>query len=196
MVTNVLRRMWGQPAASRRLGIAFVVGLALLLGHNVVWLAHHQTRLSCSERVCTSPRRLERVAWRSRTPKISLLALYYLLNDRIPHARLTIPSSWRREKPQLEELSRLEVDVSDGELLVAPGYVEQLRRSGARRHRSIRGDLTWARTRPAPDMAVEVEDYVFLFDAATTDYVVAEAPGEGGPIFVMPRSAYAGVAAR
>jgi hypothetical protein len=196
-VINVMRRMRDRYASPPRLGVAFVVALTLLLGSNVFWLARRQaTKGSCAEKVCLSPRALEKVAWKSRNAKISYLALYYLLNERIPHSRLTIPRSWRSQKAQFEEISRVRVQISKKRLLIDSRHLDGLLPSGERRERTLRGDVRFARTENATEGAIE--RYIFLFDEGITDYVVAESREESGagPIFVISLAAYAKTAVR
>lgn len=176
----------------RRLGAVFVAAMALLIAHNVYWLYRNQVDLTCKEKLCVWPRELEKSAWASRNPKITDLAIYYLLNDRIGGARLTIPSWWQRRRWELEHLARLEVQVAERPLLVDPAAVRPLRKESDLRRRWVR------RGEPAEGgrSVVIKHDVFFLFDDAAVDYVVAETDRGSGPIFVLPRARYAQVARR
>lgn len=171
-----------------------MVGLASMLGHNLYWLVRNQVQRGCNEKLCVSPSELETVAWRASNPKISKLALYYLLARRIPHATLTIPPAWRRERADLEDIARVRALVGKTTLLVAATHVDRLSGLGITRQRRLRVD--GVRRGPTEQRGREPETYVFLFDETATDYVVAETEDEKGPIFVMPRSVHAEVAPR
>lgn len=169
-------------ADPRRLGMAFVVGLVVLLAHNAYWLVRNQTQPSCRERLCVSPRSLERFARRSGDPRIVGLANNYFLRRKIPHTRLAVPRWFAGEKWNLEHLSRLRVEVSRDPFIIDPQHVERLRKTSTARR-------AWRRRKPAQVLYLRL-------DPRATEYVLAQTDEDHGPIFVMPRSEYAEVAAR
>jgi hypothetical protein len=174
-----------QHATPRRVAIAFVALLALLVAHNVYWLVRNQRGLSCKEKVCVSPLSLERYARLSANPKIFALANYYFLNRHIPHARLAVPPWMAPLEWNLEHLSQLRVEVGDGPLLIDPRHAERLAETSTKRR-------LWDRRRRGQP---ESGRMLYLRVApGSTDYVVAETGKAGDPIFILPTSEYAAVA--
>jgi len=167
----------------RLVAIAVAAVLVLFLVHNVYWLVRNQTERPCNQRVCRSPRSLEAVTRLSPNPKVVALATFYFLNRRIPNSRLAIPPWLARQQWNLEHLSRLRVEVSDQPFLVDPRHTEQLRRASTASRPFRRSPRGAAR------------DLILLVDQKAGDYVFAETAQATGPVFVMPRSRYAEVAA-
>lgn len=163
--------------------MAVAVVLVLFLVHNVYWLIRNQTERPCDQRVCRSPRSLEAVTRLSPNPKVVALATFYFLNRRIPDSRLAIPPWLANQQWNLEHLARLRVEVSDRPFLVDPRHTERLRRASTASRRFRRTPRGAAR------------DLLLLVGQKAGDYVFAETAQANGPIFVMPRSQYAEVAA-
>jgi hypothetical protein len=113
------------------------------------------------------------------------LASWYFLNERIPHARLAIPRRMADQEWNLEHLARLRVEVSDKPFLVGDEHVERLIGSASGRRELPRRRKSQPRR------------YLYLhYQPDANDYVLAETDEPNGPVFVMPRSDYARVAAR
>ncbi len=185
------RTGWRRVAGPRRLAIAFVVGLAALSLQNVYWLVRNQTELSCQQRVCVWPRALHKVASLSSSRKARVLAIYHLLNQKIPDATLTIPSWMAGDRWSLEHLARVRVQISPERLTIPRGHIGRLKRLSLERDRLLRPD-------PRGGPGRVYQHIHFVFDEGSTDYVIAEAGKRRikDPLFLLPRSEYDRIVAR
>ncbi len=178
---------WRRVAAPQRLAIAFVVGLVALCIQNVYWLVRNQTELSCQQRVCVRPRPLYLVASQNR--KSRGLAIYHLLNQRIPDATVTVPPWMRTHAWYLEHLANVRVQIAPEPLMIAPGHTKRLKKLAAERDRVERRGGRGGPRHP-------YQPIHFVFDKSSTDYVIAETGGIEDPLFLLPRSEYDRIARR
>lgn len=162
-----------------------VLGFGVLLADNVYWLVRNQIRLSCTYKVCVSPRSIETVTRSSTNPQIAAVGNWYFLGQRIANTTLAIPRHMARQRWHVEHLARVRLEVSDKPFIVNPRDVPNLQETSTE-HRELR----WWRGK-------SVRSRVYLrFDPRARDYVVAETDKPDGPVFVMPRSEYQAVATR
>jgi hypothetical protein len=180
-----------QAAGPRTLAIAFVAGLAVLSVQNVYWLVRNQTELSCQQRVCVWPRALYKVASQASSRKARVLAIYHLLNQKIPDATLTIPRWMAGHKWSFEHLAGVHVQISPEPLRIDNSHTSRLKQLSQERDRLARRvtDEDGRRRR-------RYQHIHFYFDKTATDYVIAEVGAVTDPIFLLPRAEYERVAQR
>jgi hypothetical protein len=161
---------------------AFVAALGLFLAHNLVWLVTNQVRRPCTQKLCASPRDLEKVAGRSTHPRIATsTTLLYFLAQRIPHGTpLRLPPWMAPHQLLFAQVARLAPYLADHPYTISAAQAEGFRR-GARAERA------WQRrggSRPI------VQPVIVVLDEGATEYVLAELEGQAyGPLFLVPRAA-------
>jgi hypothetical protein len=171
-------------ATRRRLALAFVAMLALVLVDGVVRAVHLQRTMPCDQRLCRSPRDLEQWARRFRHPDISArVANFYLLRRHLAHTTVMVGPAMHTFMSFFEDIARMDVVALPADLMVdeaaIPGLIDRatIRRKWLRRGGS---EKRWL----FQTLYIEV-------DPAAEAYVWAETVARyKGPIFVIPLDEY------
>jgi hypothetical protein len=171
---------------TRALRLVFLALLVALVVHNVAWLDENQSEaLPCRLRVwCGKSRDIASLSETQASRKIrEVHTHFYVLGNRIPGARLTIPAWMEIHRWELEHVSRLRITVSDEPLLVGPAHVAALRKAGGPRRGFMRRGEDVAKPR--------FQNLYVLIEDGLDEYVLAqEKATEGGALFVMPAARY------
>lgn len=177
----------------RRAGIAAAGVLLLVVLTNFYWIARNQRELphdgfrEFNDWFRVSPRDIEKVANDAALYTIyGRAGVWYFMGKRIAGAHLTVPRWLANQRWELENVARLEVDVTDVSLqTIAEDDARRLRRAAEKR-----GDVRRFHRRGHGPRKVKMQAFVLIHDPAASRYVLAESV-KGDALFVLSEQQYA-----
>jgi len=177
----------------RRAGIAAAGVLLLVALQNFFWIVRNQRELphdsfrEFNDWFRVSPRDIEKVANDAALYTIyGRAGVWHFLGKRIAGAHLTIPRWLANQRWELENVARLEIDVTDAPLrTIAEEDARQLRRAA-----DARRDQRRFHRRGHGPRKVKMQAFLLIHDPAASRYVLAESV-KGDALFVLPEEQYA-----
>jgi hypothetical protein len=164
------------------IGASFAALLLALVADNLYHFGRLQRTESCDYTLCLRPRSIESNARENRHPVVSgRYALYHYLARELAGATLTVPVWMADVEADLARVGRVSVRVADAPMRVAPD------RAGALRDEATK-HLRWLHERKPKKRWRDVH---VLVERGASEYVVAEADGELGDLFVLPAARHA-----